>query len=421
VHVESILFFSATPIGCVLIDLVAGLPIEYPEPMINSGFRRLLALAVGLLAAGCGLDDAKRNPVTAHQKPLAPSGAIEVVLEVDAPLGNITVAPTQKPLAPWVATPEERVFFTFHPATKPAVHVAEVMPDGSFEAFPDAAWQEQRDDRPYFVSPLSLRADRKGRLWVLDHGDFGKETPSLTAFDLTTREMVHRVEFPKDIANWGSMLNDFWVDDEREVVYIADTSVYDFDPALIVYDIASKGATRFLEDHPSVKAEDHHMVVQGRFIKVYGKPLQIAVDSIALSADGSMLYYGPLTGSRMYRIDTASLRDPSLDEETLASRVQEHGFKPSTDGIAADSVGNLYLTAIEHDAIWVMRPDGSLHVLAQDPELLSWPDGVHLSPDERYLYVTASELQHVLGADLDALPTQRPFRILRIPLPADWN
>ena len=298
------------------------------------------------------------------------------------------------------------------------MHVAEALPDGNFEAFPDDAWQEPREDGPYFVSPLSLRADRKGRLWVLDHGDFGKETPSLTAFDIASRKMVHRVEFPKDIANWGSMLNDFWIDDEREVVYIADTSVYDFDPALIVYDIASRGATRFLEDHPSVKPEDHHMVVQGRYIKVFGIPLQVAVDSIALSADGSTLYFGPMTGSRMYRIDTESLRDPRLDRAELASRVQEHGPKPSTDGIAADSEGNLYLTAIEHSAIWMMRSDGSLQVLAQDPELLSWPDGVHLSPDERWLYVTASELQHVLGVDLDALPTQRPFRILRIPLPA---
>ena len=373
--------------------------------MTGPGTARLVALAVGLLAAGCGLDDAKRNPVTADQKPLAPSGAIEVVIEIDTPPGNVTVAP------------DGRVFFTFHPAAKPALHVAEALPDGNFEVFPDDAWQEPREDGPYFVSPLSLRADRKGRLWVLDHGDFGKETPSLTAFDIATREMVHRVEFPKDIANWGSMLNDFWVDDEREIVHIADTSAYDFDPALIVYDIPSKGATRLLEDHPSVKPEDHHMVVQDRYIKVFGIPLQVAVDSIALSADGSTLYFGPMTGSRMYRIDTDSLHDVSLDKSDLASRVLEHGSKPSTDGIAADSKGNLYLTAIEHDAVWVMRPDGSSHVLAQDSELLSWPDGVHLSPDERWLYVTASELQHVLGADLDALPTQRPFRILRIPLP----
>jgi len=372
-------------------------------------FHRLATLALAILVIGCGADEDKRNPVTASGKPLVPASAIEVVLELDMPPGNVTVAP------------DGRVFFTFHPAAKPALHVAEALPDGNFEVFPDIEWQAAREDGPYFASPLSLRSDRKGRLWVLDHGDFGSETPSLTAFDIVTREMVHRVEFPKEIANWGSMLNDFWVDDEREIVYIADTSAYDFDPALIVYDIPSKGATRFLEDHPSVKPEDHHMVVQGRYIKVFGIPLRVAVDSIALSADGSTLYFGPMTGSRIYRIDTQSLRASGLGKAEVASRVQEHGPKPSTDGIAADSKGNLYLTAIEHDAVWVMRPDGSLQVLAQDLELLSWPDGVHLSPDERWLYVTASELQHVLGADLDDLPTQRPFRILRIPLPSDWN
>ena len=385
------------------------------------GLHRLIILAPLLLAIGCGLDEDKINPVAALENPLAPSGAIEVVIELDTPPGNVTVAPTQNHLAPSEATVEGRVFFTFHPAAKPSFHVAEALPDGTFEVFPKAEWQAERADGPYFVSPLSLRADRKGRLWVLDHGDFGAETPSLTAFDITSREMVHRFEFPKEIANWGSMLNDFWVDDQREVVYIADTSAYDFDPALIVYDLTSKGATRFLQDDTSVKPEDHHMVVQDRYIRIFGIPLRVAVDSIALSTDGSTLYYGPMTGSRMYRIDTDSLRDPSLDRAVLASRVQEYGPKPSTDGIAADSQGNLYLTAIEHDAIWVMRSDGSLRVLAQDPELLSWPDGLALSPDERWLYVTASELQHVLGANLEALPTQRPFRILRIPVPGDWK
>ncbi len=277
----------------------------------NFRFPRLATLAVAILVIGCGADEDKRNPVTADQNHLAPSGAIEVVIELDTPPGNVTVAP------------DGRVFFTFHPAAKPALHVAEALPGGSFEVFPDIEWQEPREDGPYFVSPLSLRADRKGRLWVLDHGDFGKETPSLTAFDIASRVMVHRVEFPKDIANWGSMLNDFWVDDEREIVYIADTSAYDLDPALIVYDIASQGATRLLEDDVSVKPEDHHMVVQGRYIKVFGIPLRVAVDSIALSADGSTLYFGPMTGSRMYRIDTESLRDASLDR--VRTRVSSPG------------------------------------------------------------------------------------------------
>jgi sugar lactone lactonase YvrE len=359
------------------------------------------------LATNCGPNETQINPVRADQKPQVPASAIQVVIELDTPPGNVTVAP------------DGRVFFTFHPAADPALHVAEALPDGNFEVFPDIGWQAARDNEPFFVSPLSLRADRKGRLWVLDHGNFGLETASLTAFDIATRQMIHRVEFPWGVASWGSMLNDFWVDDERGVVYIADTSAYVFNPALIVYDINARSATRLLKRHPSVKPEPHHMVVQDRFLKVLDIPLRVAVDSIALSADGKELFYGPMTGSRMFQIDTESLRDRHLDQAALAYRVREYGSKPSTDGIAADSQGNLYLTAIEHNAVWVMKPDGSLRVLAQDPELLSWPDGVHLSPDERWLYVTASELQHVLGVDLDELPAQRPFRILRIPLPAE--
>ncbi|MCP5066338.1 MAG: hypothetical protein GY946_07190, partial [bacterium] len=250
----------------------------------------------------------------------------------------------------------------------------------------------------------------------LDHGDFGSETPSLTAFDIGSRAVDHPLEPPGDIADRGSMPNDLWAAAEYEVVYIADTSAYDFDPALVVYDIASGSARRVLEDHVSMKPENHHMVVQGRFMKAVGMGLKVAVDSIGLSADGTTLYYGPMTGSRLYRIDTASLRDESLDDTALAARVERHGSKPSTDGIAADAAGNLYLTAIEDDAIWIMKPDGSLRVLARDAELLSWPDGVHLSSDGGSLYVSASELQHAMGADLDLLTKQRPFRILRIPL-----
>lgn len=70
-------------------------------------------LAGCLLAAGYGLDEAKRNPVTADDKPLAPSGTIEVVIELDTPPGKVTVAASQKPLALSGVVADERVFFTF--------------------------------------------------------------------------------------------------------------------------------------------------------------------------------------------------------------------------------------------------------------------------------------------------------------------
>jgi sugar lactone lactonase YvrE len=340
-------------------------------------------LVLCLISSSCGLDPEKRNRAEARGAPLVHASVIETVLELEAPPGNVTVSA------------DDRVFFTFHPAASPVLHLAEALPKGGFAAFPDEKWQKPRQKEPYFISPLAVRADDKGRLWVLDHGNFGKQKPSLTAFDIGTREVLHRYEMGSKIAGWGSMVNDFWVDAEREVIYIADTSPYRFNPALIVYEVETGRARRLLD---------------------LGLPLQIAVDSIALSTDGERLFFGALTGSSLYSIDTAALRQPHLAADLLAERVRTHVGKPSSDGIVADSEDNLYVTAIEDDAIWGLKTGSEPQVLARSTELLSWPDGLHLTPDGHSLYVTASELQHVIGADLDLLQNQRPFRILKIPL-----
>lgn len=358
-----------------------------------------------LLAAGCAFspNPDKRNPALGDVAPLLSAAAIEVVAELPAPPGNLAVAA------------DGTVFFTFHPEAAPEVHLARVTAEG-YALFPDEGWQREREDAPFFVTPLALRIDGRGWLWVLDHGDYGSETPSLTAFDCATGELRHRFEFPSDVAGWGSMLNDFVVDSARDLIYIADPSPFEFDPALIVYDVGQRRARRLLENHDSVLAEDLHTVVQGRFMKAFGLTLQIDVDSIALSGDGEQLIYGPLSGGTLYRVPTAALRDLALDEEALAAQVVVHGPKPITDGIVADGAGNVYLTAIEHDALAVSGPDGELSLLVQDPELIAWPDGVCLGPQDAYLYATCSELHHVIGEDLEGLPDHAPFRIVRVPL-----
>jgi sugar lactone lactonase YvrE len=226
--------------------------------------------------------------------------------------------------------------------------------------------------------------------------------------------MFHRVELDGDVADWGSMTNDFVVDAARGYAYIAETSPFDFDPAIVVYDINGKSARRVLEDDPSVESEDHHVVVQGRFMKAFGLPLQLGVDTIALAPDGAWLYYGPLTGSVMWRVPTAALRDPSLDDEAVSAKVERYGPKPTTDGGVMGADGTLYLTAVELDGIAVLRADRTLALLAQDAERLAWPDGLAMSPDGQWLYVSASELHHVIGEDLDDLPLHRPYRLLRI-------
>lgn len=365
--------------------------------------RPLLLLA--LLGAGCAFspDDDRRNPALVGARPELPASAVEVVVELDRPPGNLAVGA------------DGRVYFTFHPeAAPPGTKLAELRPDGTIAPFPDAAWQQEREDGPSFVTPLGVRMDAEGRLWVLDHGDYGGEAPSLTAFDPDTRRVVHRVVFDDDVADWGSMMNDLAVDAARGFVYVAEPSPFDFDPALVVYDVSKKAARRVLEDHASVDTEDQHVVVQGRFMKAFGLPLQVAVDTIALSADGEWLYYGPLTGGTIWRVPTAALRDPALDDEAVAAKVERWGPKPTTDGGVMAPDGTLYLTAPELDGIAVLRPDRSLSLLVQDRELLAWPDGLALSPDGQWLYVSCSELHHVIGEDLDDLPAHRPYRLLRV-------
>ena len=82
----------------------------------------------------------------------------------------------------------------------------------------------------------------------------------------------------------------------------------------------------------------------------------------------------------------------------------------------ADARG-VYLTAVEHDALAVLRLDGRLESLVQSPELLAWPDGLALSQDGRWLYASVSELHHVIGLDSEEVGRHAPFRIVRVALP----
>lgn len=378
-------------------------PFAGPCERGNSGMRWILLLLLSTLVACSTPDPDRMNRSLSGMAPLYSATRIEVVAELPVPPGNLAVSASG------------RVFLTLHPEAEPETHVVELGPEGELIPFPNAAWQQEREDQPYWITPLGVRIDSQDRLWVLDHGDYGDEPASLTAFDLTTGKMVLRHVFARKVAGRGSMLNDFAVDANAGFVYIADPGAYSFLPGLVVFEIATQTAWRVLDDHVSVTAADHHHVVQGRFMRAFGFALQIGADSIALSPDSSELIFGPLSGDRLYRITTAALRDRALDP-SLSVRV--YGPKPTTDGIAIGPTADVYLTAIEHDALAVLRPTNppTLEILVSDPELLAWPDGLAVTPDGSYLYASVSELHRVIGEDLSQLSRHAPFRIVRIPL-----
>ena len=352
----------------------------------------LAVLLVGFIWLRYGGGDPAFEDRTAE--PLLAESALELVANLKRPPGNLAVSS------------KGRLFFTIHSEAAPEVKLAELV-NGVAVPYPDEAFQSE------LQSVLSVRIDRQNRLWALDNGNHGLGRPRLLAFDLATGETVYDYDFPREIAGWGSHLNDFQVDPQGKRVYIADASIFGKRPALVVVDLERKAARRLLDGHESVVPEPYVPVVAGRKMLVFGIfAIRPGVDSIALDKRGDWLYFAPVTNNSMYRIRRSDLDDERLSSEEVASRVERFAKKTMSDGITMDRAGNLYLSDLEHSAIVRLDPEGRLRTLIRDPRL-RWPDGFSFGPGG-WLYVACSALHHVIGRSASHIESEAPYQIFRL-------
>jgi len=318
--------------------------------------------------------------------------ALQKVADLPFPPGNIAVSSSG------------RVFFTYHPDVNPPEQVMELTPDGPVP-FPSPGY-------PLYQSVLALRIDRQGRLWALDHARLGRGRPRIIRFDLATDD-VDIYNFPREVAPFGSMLNDFQVSPDGRWIFIAEASPLFGRPAIIVYDTKEKRARRVLDGHRSVLARDYAIHAPGRKMTIFGLlTLRIGVDSIALDRSGKWLYFGPVNGDRLFRAETSVLTDTTISPGALGGLVEDWSEKTISDGLSTDDAGRIYVTDPEHSAIHVIRPDGTLETLVRDARL-RWPDGLGFGPDG-WLYVTCSALHQVLFEPAAAVAEHAPYQIFRV-------
>lgn len=367
------------------------------------------SLILGLFVALAACRRVDESPATPRSDALARerlAGELELVAMIDSPMPTgITVSRAR------------RVFINFPrwgddvPFT-----VAEVV-DGRAVAYPDPTINEprSRDDAERFVSVQSVVVDPLDRLWVLDTGapDFGPTVPGgpkLIAVDLANGVVLKKIVFPREVAREKTYLNDVRFDLRRGaegLAFITDSGI----GGLIVVDLATGDAWRRLDGHPSVLPEpDFTAVVEARFLG----PLAIASDGIALDAKGERLYYCPLSARRLYSVAVDALADRGRSDEQVAATVQDHGFKPASDGLEADADGAVYATDYEHSAVHRFTPGRGWELVAHDPRLL-WPDTLALASDGA-LYLTANQLHRQPrfhdGKDL----RERPYPLFRLRL-----
>jgi len=275
------------------------------------------------------------------------------------------------------------------------ISVGEVLPDGDVKPYPTEEmnrWDASLTPKNHFVGVQSVYVDRENILWILDTGNpqftgVIPGGPKLVAVDPAIDTIIRVYPFGSDVVSENSYLNDVRVDTRLKFAYISDSDA----GGIVVLNLRTGACRKLLADHPSARSEDITLTIGGKeWRRPDGSSPKVHTDGIALTPDGNYVYYQALTGRTLYRIESAHLRDWNLTAQRLGEHVETVATRGAADGIMFGPEGNLYLSAIEEDAVNILKPDGTVETVVSDPRL-KWPDSFSITPDGD-IYVTTSQI-----------------------------
>lgn len=355
----------------------------------------LLALAIFLRMRYGGGEEYPDITTT----PLLPTSAIEEFFTYPEPLGNVAASSDTGGV--------QRVFFTVHPESRPSGHKVLEIVNGEAKPYPSADYQIN------FTTVLGMFCDQQDRLWTIDHGNHGFQGVTLTAFDLGSNTVTHSYVFPTEVAERLSFFNDLSVTPDGHYVFVADVSFFGKQPSLIVYDV-EKGVSRSLLDgHPSVNNEGFVPVNPLKKMRFFGGLVDLmpGIDGLDVSLDGAYIYYAAMSHSGLYRLPVAIATDWSQSVESIAERVERVADKPLSDGIRTDTMGNVYITDVEHGGFSVVDTEGILQTVFKD-DRIRWADGASLAADG-YMYFTDSAIPDQMLRSKKHMQASAPYSIFR--------
>ena len=347
---------------------------------MNTSILKYNMIAIALLlmiTMGC---DKKPTQKEATTESVSQPKAVEVAQFKGAQVTGVTVSQNG------------RMFANF-PRWRPGVphSVVEVNPEeGTYQPYPNQDMNTWELGMPLgdsvFVAIQSVVAFEQ-TLYVLDTRNplfkGVKGQPRIFAFDLSTNQLQQVYIIGEQAFKPNSYVNDLRVDKKRNRIYMTDSG----EAGLIVLDMATGQTRRILDGHPATKAEQNHLLIDGKKWEN-----TVHADGIAFDANHDQLYFHSLTGYHLYTIDAAVLDSPDSLIETAVKKVKK---TTAPDGMIFGPKGYLYYADLEHHAIMRLSlEDGKEDILIAG-EPVKWADT--FSVYDGSLYYTNSRIHESTG------------------------
>lgn len=296
--------------------------------------------------------------------------------------------------------------------------VVKVTGDTSAVPFPDESmnmWSPGQNGKHKWVCVQSVYYDDNGTLWVLDPAAPMLKTikgngAKLVKFAKNGNDIERTYSF-MDILPDTAYMNDVRVDTKLQFAYLTESN----GGGIVVVNLKDGRMRRVLSNHYSTKSDpDFKYFIDGHQLMKDGKPAKFNSDGIALTPDGSWIYYKSITDDKLYRIRTVYLRDWNMNDAELGGKVEDLGHFASTDGMIFDEKGNLYMGDPRDYNIIRIDKDLKMTVLVQDRDKLIWPDSYAIS--NGYLYVSCSQIHKQPEYNNGVDKRTSPYTVYRIKL-----
>lgn len=319
-----------------------------------------------------------------------------------------------------VAVSKSGRLFTNYPywSDKYKYAVVEVGERHHVQPYPDAEynnWAPGKTGHDHWVCVQAIVIDDQDSLWIVDPASPKQkgvyaDSQKLVKINLATNK-IEKVYQLNGATDNQSYVNDVRIDTKNQIAYLTNSS----SGGILVVDLKTGIVRQLLQGHISTISDPEYVLKIDDTIVKKGKALlKFNSDGIALNPAGDFLYYKPLTDDKLYRISTAYLLDESLSALELGEKVEYLGKFTTTDGMAFDKHGNLYLGDLEQHRIMKISPDLKMTELIKDERLI-WPDSYHVS-DDQYLYVSCSQIDKQPDSNDGIDRRTSPYKIYKIKL-----